>query len=265
MNITNIALTPLALSGANAAVVRRVSERLPELESKIKYFDRQNSQHTLALMSLTMLNGQSPYRLLRQVMAEVERRKMALAEAQLEHAKKLSKLKKLQASDTDDPVVQAKIRLEAILLDSLESKINGALKDIATLVDAYDNIRAQHNIDQWDESDFEAEEKRHHVRRAFELLYRNMVNTGRAGDAAIEYLHQYGVHVQIAIKEVAGYIQNTERRIASGERPTSTDVEDFLDEMGDKYKSCADVIAERLFGKSDFASQEYMMRNVSAP
>ena len=62
----------------NTAAVEKVNRFLPELDEKTKAFDRKNSQTTLALMTLTMMNGQSPYRMMRQIMSEVEKRKLAL-------------------------------------------------------------------------------------------------------------------------------------------------------------------------------------------
>ena len=59
----------------NSAAVAKVNEFLPEIEEKTRAFDRNNSQTTLGLMTLTMLNGQSPMRMMRQVMAEIEKRK----------------------------------------------------------------------------------------------------------------------------------------------------------------------------------------------
>ena len=43
----------------------------------------------------------------------------------------------------------------------------------------------------WDEQAFEKEEKKHHVRRAFELMYRNLLEGGRAHTSTIEYCQQY--------------------------------------------------------------------------
>ena len=97
----------------NQNAVAKVNEFLPELDSKTKYFDRNNSQSTLSMMSITMLNGQSPMRMMRQVMAEVEKRKMALSEAQVNHAKQMKKIEKLQnklAQDPDDNLLNAKLR-----------------------------------------------------------------------------------------------------------------------------------------------------------
>ena len=250
-----------ALSAVNPAAVAKVSERMPELAEKTKIFDRNNSQTTISMMTLTMLNGQSPMRLLRQILAEVERRKMALAEAQLSHAKVLAEIEALDASE-QTPVVQAEARLKRISLDSMEGKINGSIKDIATLIDAYDSIKATHGIDDWDEKSFEDEEKRHHVRRGFELLYRNLIQGGRAHEATIEYLQQYGVHVQIALAETSSYISAVNEAIKDGKMVTASNLEDFLDAMADKYKHCADEASIRLFGKADFTNSDYMMRNV---
>ena len=85
-------ITPVSKSKINPQAVALVNEFLPELDEKTKFFDRNNSQSTLSMMSLTMLNGHSPLRMLRQVLAETEKRKMALAEAQVSHAQALKKL-----------------------------------------------------------------------------------------------------------------------------------------------------------------------------
>lgn len=250
-----------AFSSVNKAAVAKVADRLPELTEKTKIFDRQNSQTTISMMTLTMMNGQSPMRLLRQILAEVERRKMALAEAQLSHAKALFEIEKLEIEDLT-PVSQAELRLRNISLDSMESKINGAIKDIATLIDAYDKIKATHGIGDWDEWSFEDEEKRHHVRRGFELLYRNLIQNGRANESSIEYLQQYGVHVQVALAEVSGYISSVNEIIKNGGMVTASNMEDFLDEMATKYKTCADEAAIRLFGEANFTNSDYMMRTM---
>ena len=52
----------------NEAAVQKVSQYLPELIEKTKSFGSSNSQTTLAMMSLTMLGGHSPYRMLRQIL-----------------------------------------------------------------------------------------------------------------------------------------------------------------------------------------------------
>lgn len=261
MDTVTFNLPTVTKNSINQIAVKKVNDYLPELEEKTRSFDRNNSQTTLSMMSITMLNGQSPMRMMRQVMAEAEKRKMALAEAQVNHAKKrkeIEKLEKLLEADPDDPVIEAKLRLAFVSISSLESKINGSFKDIATLIDSYNAIKEKNNIDDWDEEAFEREEKRHHVRRGFELMYRNLMDGGRASTATIEYMQQYGVHPQAGLTEVQGYIAHTANKIKRGEIPHSNELEEFLDQMGDKYYKNADATTERIYGKTQVFNTEYM-------
>lgn len=245
----------------NQNAVAKVNAGLPEIDQKTRMFDRNNTQTTLSMMSITMLNGQSPMRMMRQVMAEVEKRKMALAEAQVSHAEKLEDIRDLEAqleSDPDDSVLQAKLRLAYVSITTLESKINGSFKDIATLIDSYESLKAKHGIDEWDEEAFEREEKRHHVRRGFELMYRNLMDGSRASTSTIEYMQQYGVHPQVGLTEVSGYIKHTADRIARHELVHANDLEEFLDQMADKYYKNADATSERIYGKTQQYNTDYM-------
>ena len=254
-------ITPVSKSKINPQAVAIVNEYLPELDEKTKFFDRNNSQSTLAMMSLTMLNGHSPMRMMRQVLAETEKRKMALAEAQVSHAKALRNIEKLQDklfNDPDNKVLSAKLRAAFVGIEMMESKINGSFKDIATLINAYNNLKEAHGVEDWSEEEFEESEKRHHVRRGFELMYRNLMDGGRASTATIEYMQQYGVHPQVGFTEVQGYIKTVNDMINSKQIPHSNHLEDFLDEMADKYYKETDKTTQRIFGKDNIISPEIM-------
>ena len=254
-------ITPVSKSKINPQAVALVNEYLPELDEKTKFFDRNNSQSTLAMMSLTMLNGHSPMRMMRQVLAETEKRKMALAEAQVSHAKALRNIEKLQDklfNDPDNNVLSAKLRAAFVGIEMMESKINGSFKDIATLINAYNNLKENHGVTDWSEEEFEESEKRHHVRRGFELMYRNLMDGGRASTATIEYMQQYGVHPQVGLTEVQGYIKTVSNMIANKHIPHSNHLEDFLDEMADKYYKETDKTTQRIFGKDNIVSPEIM-------
>jgi hypothetical protein len=254
-------ITPVSKSKINPQAVAIVNEYLPELDEKTKFFDRNNSQSTLAMMSLTMLNGHSPMRMMRQVLAETEKRKMALAEAQVSHAKALRNIEKLQDklfNDPDNNVLSAKLRAAFVGIEMMESKINGSFKDIATLINAYNNLKENHGVEDWSEEEFEESEKRHHVRRGFELMYRNLMDGGRASTATIEYMQQYGVHPQVGFTEVQGYIKVVNDMISNKQIPHSNHLEDFLDEMADKYYKETDKTTQRIFGKDNIVSPEIM-------
>jgi len=252
-------ITPVSKSKINPQAVALVNEFLPELDEKTKFFDRNNSQSTLSMMSLTMLNGHSPLRMLRQVLAETEKRKMALAEAQVSHAQALKKIDKLQEKvflEPDNKIAQAKLRAAFVNIEMMESKINGSFKDIATLITAYNNMKENFGVEDWTEEEFEDSEKKHHVRRGFELMYRNLLDGGRASTSTIEYMQQYGVHPQVGFVEVQGYIAVVNELISKQQIPHSNHLEEFLDAMADKYYKEADKTTERIFGKTDITNTD---------
>lgn len=244
----------------NAVAVKKVEQFLPEIQKQTRAFDRNNSQTTLSMMSLTMLNGQSPMRILRQIASESEKRIMALNEAQFELAKKEDTVNKLEAITNRSTIQEAELRMERTKGEHLLNKVNGSIKDLATLAEAYDNIKQKHNIDTWDEQTFEQEEKRHHIRRGFELLYRNLVEVGRPKEATIEYLQQYGVLVQVALIVTKQFLEQIDTIVSSGQYPHANILEEWLDKIAQDFIESADITSERLFGKKDFTNKQHMLK-----
>lgn len=247
--------TSAVYAKAPTAAVELLKQRLPEISNKMIAVNRSNSQTTLAMMSLTMLNGQSPMRQLRQVMAEISQRQTALASAQVDYQKIIEMPP--EQGDSDE-LMEAKQRHKSFSINSLESSIAGAIKELAVLISVYDEITKKHNLEEWTEEDYEKSEAKHHVRRAFELLYRNTIEYGRPKESTLEYLQQFGIHVQLANKEVVGYIAYIEKMIEDGERPSSSNLEDFLDLMADKYEYCVREASMRMYGVENITNRDFM-------
>ena len=89
-------------------------------------------------------------------------------------------------------------------------------------------------------------------------MYRNLMDGGRASTATIEYMQQYGVHPQVGLIEVQGYIKIVNDMISNKQIPHSNHLEDFLDEMADKYYKETDKTTQRIFGKDNIISPEIM-------
>ena len=90
------------------------------------------------------------------------------------------------------------------------------------------------------------------------MLYRNLIEFGRGKEATLEYLQQYGVHCQIAIIEVSGYIKYVNTLIEKKETIDASHLENFLDTMRDKYVHNADIVSNRLFGRDGIINKAYM-------
>ena len=93
-------------------------------------------------------------------------------------------------------------------------------------------------------------------------MYRNLLNGGRASESTVEYCQQYGVHPQVCLTEVSGYLTYTADKISKHDLPHANDLEDFLDGMADKYQLNPDATSERIFGKKDVSNHDYMYKTV---
>ena len=253
---------PLACSNLNEKAVEKVNKFLPELHEKTRAFGSENTQTTLSMMTLTMLNGHSPYRLLRQILCEVERRKLAINDQQVCYAKTVDKISSLINKEDKTRIEEIRLRSMIMSQDTVEQKINGAFKDIAILIDQYENIKKHHGIIDWDEEAFEREEKLFHVRRGFELMYRNLIENGTAHASTIEYNQQFGIHPQVCLLETMGYIKYSQQKIEEGDRLHCNDLENFLDEMAVKYLTNVDLTCQRIFGTKDIHNYDYMYKTM---
>jgi len=224
-------------------MIANVNKTLPSIIEKSHFF-RRDSQVSITLQSLTMLNGQSPMRILRQIAAETEQRRMALLEATLTLEKMKKKIEK--ATGTKRNI------LEHQFIEIQNNMLN-AMKDVAVLTERYNQVEETHGIKDWTEEDFENDEARFHARRGFELLYQNLIQSGRPEKSIIEYLQQFGIHPQVATREVLGYITLIEQGLEATPPvcPGANSLEDFLDDMADKYCNHSKEPMKRMFGTSD--------------
>ena len=257
-------LSIIANTDANLPAIKTVEKFLPEIQQQTKAFGSNNSQTTLSMMSLTMLNGQSPMRMLRQIAAETEKRTMALNEAQHTLAKKEALVAELEVIKNRTNVQNAELRMEQTNGEMMLNKVNGAIKDIAVLADAYYNLKEKHDVETWDETTYEDAEKLHHIRRGFELLYRNLIQHGRPSESTMEYMQQYGVFIQAAISITSQFIKEMEAKVQEGMKtgkfPHSNVLEEWLDNIADDFKESADKTSERIFGKADIMNTDYMLK-----
>ena len=156
--ITQDIVIPGALTEINQAALTKANQYLPELQDKTKSFlGRSNSQSTLTMMTLTMLGGQSAYRMLRQILSETNHKKAALVEAQLQHAKLIEQINRLKDEDTE--LSRSRYNKAVVDVIGVETQLNNVIKDIAVLCDAYEAIKEKNGITDWDEEAFEKSEK----------------------------------------------------------------------------------------------------------
>jgi hypothetical protein len=232
----------LAFKTIDAAALEKISERMPELYRANNSFGRQNSQHTSMLMSLAMIDS-TPYRRLRQILAQVEKKRMALKENIFKLQKDKVKIEMLLAKTfAVDEVYEQ--RLNEIEIAELQSGqidgqvyLEGCLKEIGQYQDAYFEICKNKNIpENWDELDFEEAEVEHHIRMIFTNAIRDLMSGSRANVGSCEYAEQYGLHPVVVYELASRYLQSVNQAISQDKAPTIEVHYKFLDEMVEMFK-----------------------------
>ena len=232
-----------------------IAEKMVEIDRANHTAGRSQTQTTNQLMSLTMMTD-SPYRRLRQCMSQIERKRKALEESYFKMQKKKVQIDYWYEKGDEMSVMRAR-EAEAGMIRQ-KDYIDAAFKEIATFQCAYDEIRESHNIpENWDERDAEEAEIDHHIKQAFRQAHRDMVNTGRIGLGNMEYMEQYGIHIQTATKIIADYIAREDKMIAEGKMPTVKHLYAFLDRMAETFHDAHKDVMKRI-GIKELLKEDFL-------
>jgi hypothetical protein len=251
-----------ALQKSVGGLATITDEKLESIAKKMVEIDRVNhtagrsqTQTTNQLMSLTMMTD-SPYRRLRQCLSQIEKKRSALDESYFKMKKKQVFIKAWYEKGDEMSVIKAQEAEHQMMRQ--KDYIDAAFKEIAIFQSAYDEIREAHNIpEKWDEKDAELAEIDHHIKQAFRQAHRDMVNTGRIGLGNMEYMEQYGIHIQTATSVIADYINNENKMIEQGKMPTVNHLYAFLDRMADTFHDAHKDVMKRI-GIKELIKDEFL-------
>jgi len=252
----------LALQESVGGLATITDEKLEIISKKMVAIDRANNtagrsetQTTNQLMTLTMLTD-SPYRRLRQCLAQIEKKRGALDETYFRMKKKQVLIKQWYEKGDEMSVLKAQEAEHALMRS--KNYIDGAFKEIATFQCAYDEIRESYNIpENWDERDAEEAEIDHHIKQAFRQSHREMVGSGCITSGNMEYLEQYGIHIQTATRLIADYIASEDEMIAKGQMPTVAHLYAFLDRMAETFHDAHKTVMQRI-GIKELVKEEFL-------
>ena len=252
----------LALQESVGGLATITNEKLEIISKKMVAIDRANNtagrsdtQTTNQLMTLTMLTD-SPYRRLRQCLAQIEKKRGALDESYFKMKKKQVQIKQWYEKGDEMSVLRAQEAEHGMMRN--KNYIDGAFKEIATFQCAYDEIRESHNIpENWDERDAEEAEIDHHIKQAFRQSHREMVGSGCITSGNMEYLEQYGIHIQTATRLIADYIASEDEMIVKGQMPTVAHLYAFLDRMAETFHDAHKTVMQRI-GIKELVKDEFL-------
>ena len=232
-----------------------ISEKMVAIDRANNTAGRSNTQTTNQLMTLTMMTD-SPYRRLRQCLAQIEKKRNALDESYFKMKKKKVQIKQWYEKGDEMSVLKAQEAEHNIA--RTKGYIDGAFKEIATFQCAYDEIIESNNIpNDWDERDAEEAEIDHHIKQAFRQAHRDMVGTNHISSGNMEYLEQYGIHIQTATRVIGDYIASENKMIAKGQMPTVRHLYAFLDRMAETFHYAHKDVMQRI-GIKELIKDEFL-------
>ena len=213
--------------------------------AKVQYteriWDRSRSQWMLKHLTCSQADG---WLRLRQIGAEMSRKRQALNEAKFGYLKSKAKIGiKREEMEESSPANYRLLEIEIMELESqmqeVMVKVEGALKEVQTLSDMHDSLKE--HLGEINEEEFEKAQTRGHIKRAMQQAIREVRECGRIRTGNQEYLEQSGVCVTHAFKLITDYLEQEK------EAKNTTLLYSFLDSVAEELEPVADLQLE-IFG-----------------
>lgn len=229
-------------------MLQNIQETLPAIQATSENFYKSHSQYMNATVDITDL---TPLHSVRHILARIERKKAALAEAQIKRRKDDIELrrKQKQLEETTDEFDRELLEIEIIeLMNGLtsgENYIKGAIREMSFLMTQYQSVLDKLGKEHLTEEDFEEDEKRYHVMTAL----KQALNAARPRGGLIDegnsiYLFDIGVNVAHAQAEIFNYLKQEQEMIEQGLAPSHEMTIEWLERCADKFKDCGTRFAE---------------------
>lgn len=159
-----------------------------------------NHSHTQWMWKHLNLSWHAPLKNMRQIAAEISRKKAALNEAKWNHVRNEVKIKKIEEELSKPELldywreVDLKIKLAQLQEGLAEGSthIEGAMKDLLALNEMYEQLKSK--VSNFSEEDVEKEETKSHLKRSIVQCIRDIRQSGSITKGEQEYLEQIGVN-----------------------------------------------------------------------
>lgn len=229
-------------------MLENIKTNLPAVNKTSENFYKSHSQYMNATIDITDL---TPLHSIKHILARIERKKSALAEAQLKRRKAEIELRQKQEklSTITDKFERELLEVEIIEamhgLSSGENYIKGALREMSFLITQYNTVLKKTGKDHLTEEDFEEDEKRYHVMTALkQALCSARPRGGVIDEGNSIYFFDIGINVAHVQAEVFNYLRQEQELIEKGLAPTHEMTMEWLEKCADKFKDCGQRFAE---------------------
>jgi hypothetical protein len=225
-----------------------IKESLPEIQRSTSLFFKTQSQF---MDSMLTVSHNTPLRNIRQILAEMNQVREAIKEAVIKLKKKEIelKMKHRDLANEKDELKGDLLEVEILEIqsnaDSTRGYISGAIRKLTNYTEQYNSIIAKHNIKDFTEEDFEKEEERYHIMKAFEQgLCSARSHGGTIDEGNHIYFSQIGINGYHAQVEVDNYLKTERDLLSKNIVPSHAMYIAFLNNMADHFAGSAEAYAK---------------------
>lgn len=235
-------------SEAYVEMVNTIQQTLPMIKEATTSFGKTQSQF---MDNFLTVSHPTPLRNARQILAQVNKSVEGLKEAQYNLNKKRLNIQRLERSletETDDITrqeLELEIAYESNKMETSMLYVEGAIRSITNYTEQYKEIMKNAGYNEMSEVDFEKEEEKYHIMKAFEQA----ICAARARGGAIDegnhiYFSQIGVNGQMAQNFITKYFEQERAALEKGATLTGTFQRAFLEDVANYFKGCSTHVAQ---------------------
>lgn len=221
---------------------------IPEINNKIRLFCRSTSQTSRRLVTPIMMNaGNTPYRTLKQILAQIEDTKTKIIsflseESDLKHEFINEVPSTINTESKKVSTVVQRYTKKHLSLFRKFPYLESTFRELHSLIEAYNEVLKNKNIPaDWDKEDFEREEVKGNLGLGIRNAVRDFIQSGRISGSALELLEAHGVSPFEAVHVISRFF------MAQSDSPYSyAEYNNFIDQTVELWKDHYLQALERL-------------------
>ena len=232
-------------------MLTNINSSLPAIKKSSQNFYKSHSQFMGVMLDVTAI---TPIRSVKHTLAELDKTRMALEEAQLKMMKKDIELRKKE-KELEDGKYNDQFERETLETEILEIKVNmsniqnsisGAIRKMNFFTNQYKSILKKLGKEDITEEEYEKEESNYHVMTCM----KQALNAARSRGGVIDegnliYLFDMGINSAQAQAEIYAYLKMENDMMAQGKAPTHEMTMQWLEACAAKFSKDAEAFAER--------------------
>ena len=232
-------------------MLTNINASLPAIKQSSSNFYKSHSQFMGVMLDVTAI---TPIRSVKHTLAELDKTRMALEEAQLKMMKKdielRQKEKQLADGDFKDELERELLETEIlevkVNMNNIQNSVSGAIRKMNFFTNQYKSILKKLGKDDITEEEYEKEEARYHVMTCM----KQALNAARARGGVIDegnliYLFDMGINSAQAQAEIYAYLKMENKLMDENKAPTHEMTMQWLEACADKFSGESVKFAER--------------------